>query len=345
MPEAGARPVLDALDAAAARRRPARGRDPGPAASARGWPSPCPSAVGARTDGFLAVGERVGRRRLHGGGPRLRADPGPAGGRRPGDGPPPSRRPREAAARPRDADRARDPAQPLPARPPAASPASRSRRRAWPCYEVGGDHYDFIPLGGERLGPRHRRRVRQGRARQHPHGVRARVAARAGRQRAPGPCSWCGSTGSSSRARRTNRYVTLFYGELDPARRRLGLRQRRARAALLAGRGRRGGRGSASGGPVLGLLESARYEHGARSSSVPATLVAMVTDGATEALSPDDEEFGDDAAARAPRVRGRATAPRRVVRRVSERRPRMGRGPPAAPTISPPRAEGASDGR
>jgi serine phosphatase RsbU (regulator of sigma subunit) len=47
-------------------------------------------------------------------------------------------------------------------------------------------------------------------------------------------------------------------------------------------------------------------------------MVAMVTDGATEALSPDDEEFGDERlrALLTMAVGDRAEA---VVRRVSER--------------------------
>src|SRR5262249_21994341 len=72
----------------------------------------------------------------------------------------------------------------------------------------------------------------------------------------------------------------------------------------------------ATGGPVLGLLEHAAYET-AELEMAPGELVAMVTDGATEALSPEDEEFGDQrlssllASAAAERAEG-------VVRRVSD---------------------------
>ena len=57
--------------------------------------------------------------------------------------------------------------------------------------------------------------------------------------------------------------------------------------------GRRRAERLGTGGPVLGLLDDARYEVAAIQME-PGEVVAMVTDGATEALSPEDEEFGDD---------------------------------------------------
>jgi sigma-B regulation protein RsbU (phosphoserine phosphatase) len=47
------------------------------------------------------------------------------------------------------------------------------------------------------------------------------------------------------------------------------------------------------GGPVLGLIEDASYEAG-EAVLAAGDLVAMVTDGVTEALSPDDQEFADE---------------------------------------------------
>jgi sigma-B regulation protein RsbU (phosphoserine phosphatase) len=47
------------------------------------------------------------------------------------------------------------------------------------------------------------------------------------------------------------------------------------------------------GGPVLGLLDEVAFECG-EVDLASGDVLAMVTDGATEALSPDDEEFGDD---------------------------------------------------
>jgi sigma-B regulation protein RsbU (phosphoserine phosphatase) len=88
-----------------------------------------------------------------------------------------------------------------------------------------------------------------------------------------------------------NRYVTLFYAELDPVRRTLGY--------VNAGHVppfwiRADGRSSRleEGGPVLGLLGDPPFARGEVTIG-RGELVAMVTDGATEAASAKDEEFGD----------------------------------------------------
>ena len=76
---------------------------------------------------------------------------------------------------------------------------------------------------------------------------------------------------------------------------------------------------------MLGLLESARYDM-AEVQLAPGELVAMVTDGATEALSPDDEEFGEDRL-RALIESACGECAEAVVGRVSER-VREWAGPP-----------------
>jgi sigma-B regulation protein RsbU (phosphoserine phosphatase) len=47
------------------------------------------------------------------------------------------------------------------------------------------------------------------------------------------------------------------------------------------------------GGPALGLLPEAAYAVGELALG-PDDLVAIVTDGVSEAMSPEDVEFGDD---------------------------------------------------
>jgi serine phosphatase RsbU (regulator of sigma subunit) len=90
----------------------------------------------------------------------------------------------------------------------------------------------------------------------------------------------------------TSRYVTLFYGELDPARRTLVY----VNAGHVPPYVAKAGGGEArltAGGPVLGLLEDVSLE--AREIALdPGDLVAVVTDGATEAQDPSGEELGDE---------------------------------------------------
>jgi sigma-B regulation protein RsbU (phosphoserine phosphatase) len=95
----------------------------------------------------------------------------------------------------------------------------------------------------------------------------------------------------------TSRYVTLFYGELDPVRRRLAY----VNAGHVPPYVRRGdGREErlTAGGPVLGLLEDVSLEEGALDFGA-GDLLAVVTDGATEAQNPAGEEYGDGRVRRA----------------------------------------------
>jgi sigma-B regulation protein RsbU (phosphoserine phosphatase) len=160
-----------------------------------------------------------------------------------------------------------------------------------PCYEVGGDSYDWIPLDGGRLALV----VVDVSGKGVPASllmasVHASVRALAGTT-APAALLerlnrfLCASTP-------TSRFVTLFYAELDPATRRL--------AYVNAGhvppyRVARGGAVSrlAGGGPALGLLGDASYEAG-EVDLEPGDVVAVVTDGVTEATAAGDREFGDD---------------------------------------------------
>jgi sigma-B regulation protein RsbU (phosphoserine phosphatase) len=159
------------------------------------------------------------------------------------------------------------------------------------CYQVGGDHYDVIPL---------------------PDGRVALVIADVSGKGAPASLlmasvhAWLRALAGSAppaclveRLNRflfentqDNRYVTLFYGELDAASRRLLY----VNAGHIAPYRMPSGSGVperlTAGGPVLGLLEKPAFEQG-ESVLGGGDRLAMVTDGVTEALSPDDEEFGD----------------------------------------------------
>jgi sigma-B regulation protein RsbU (phosphoserine phosphatase) len=159
------------------------------------------------------------------------------------------------------------------------------------CYQVGGDHYDHIPLrdGGLALA------IADVSGKGTPASilmasVHAWLRALAGS--APPALLMERLSRFLFENTQDNRYVTLFYAELAAD----GRRVRYVNAGhvppyLIAADGscRRLG----EGGPVLGLLESMPYEVGDLRLG-PGDLLAMVTDGATEALSTADEEFGDD---------------------------------------------------
>jgi sigma-B regulation protein RsbU (phosphoserine phosphatase) len=89
----------------------------------------------------------------------------------------------------------------------------------------------------------------------------------------------------------SNKYVTLFYAELNPKRRRLSyVNAGHVPPFLLRASGER--ERLTEGGPVLGLLEGARFEVGEIELET-GDMLAVSTDGVTEAQSPDDLEFGD----------------------------------------------------
>jgi phosphoserine phosphatase RsbU/P len=97
-----------------------------------------------------------------------------------------------------------------------------------------------------------------------------------------------------------NRYATFFYGQYDPGTRRLSyvnaghnapmvFRPRAGEVDLLRVEG---------GGPVIGLLPTAAYTQCAIDLA-PGDLLLGYTDGVSEAMNPDDEEWGEERMAEA----------------------------------------------
>jgi sigma-B regulation protein RsbU (phosphoserine phosphatase) len=162
--------------------------------------------------------------------------------------------------------------------------------RSIPCHEVGGDHYDFIPLPGGRWALA----VADVSGKGTPAsllmaGVHAWLRALAGTATPVVLMQklnrfMCENT-------EAQRYVTLFYGELDPLLGRLVyVNAGHVPPFLLRADGRR--ERLTDGGPVLGLIEDAEYELGQASLAV-SDVLAMVTDGVTEAFSEEEVEVGD----------------------------------------------------
>jgi phosphoserine phosphatase RsbU/P len=163
------------------------------------------------------------------------------------------------------------------------------------CFQVGGDYYDFLPLEEGRLGLVIADVSGKGTpASLMMASVHAWLRAMAGTARPTQVLERLDRFLHAST--QTSRYVTLFYGELDPARRHLTyvnaghvppyLRRADGREERLT-----------AGGPVLGLVDDVSLEAGELALG-PGDLLAAVTDGVTEAVSPAGEEFGDE------RVRG-----------------------------------------
>ncbi len=201
----------------------------------------------------------------------------------------------------------------LPQRPPELAGfevAAESR----PCYEVGGDSYDWIPLGAERIALVIADVAGKGTpASLLMASVHAFVHAIAGTAT---PVQVIERLNRFLLARtQTSRFVTLVYAELDAATGRL--------AYVNAGhvppyRVARDGTVSRllEGGPAPGLLAEASYDVGELRLE-PGELVAMVTDGVTEAMSPDEQEFGDDRVCETLRAMTGASAPAVLQRLVS----------------------------
>jgi len=185
-----------------------------------------------------------------------------------------------------------------------------------PCQEVGGDLYDFIPLDGGRLALT----VADVSGKGAPASilmasVHASLRAMAG---SSPPAALMGRLNRFLReSTQENKYVTLFYAELDPG----------ARRVVYVNGGhvppcRVGADGECerllAGGPALGLLEGADYQSG-EAALAPGDVLAIVTDGVTEATSPEDREFGEEGllrVLRAQRMQGADAVLDALVRSV-----------------------------
>jgi sigma-B regulation protein RsbU (phosphoserine phosphatase) len=159
------------------------------------------------------------------------------------------------------------------------------------CYEVGGDCYDWIRLGSGRLAL-----VVADVAGKGTPASLLMASASASVQALAGtlaPAQLIERLNGFIFARtQTNRYVTLFYAELDAAAGRL--------TYVNAGhvppyRAARDGTVTRllGNGPALGLLDAVSYE-ACQVTLEPGDVLAVVTDGVTDANASDDREFGDE---------------------------------------------------
>jgi sigma-B regulation protein RsbU (phosphoserine phosphatase) len=158
------------------------------------------------------------------------------------------------------------------------------------CFEVGGDHYDFIHLEDGRLAFA----VADVSGKGTPASilmasVHASLRALAGAS--PPGALMTRLNRFLYESTQANKFVTLFFGELDPVKKRVRfVNAGHVPPYLLRAEGRV--ERLEVGGPAVGLLEEAAFPEG-EVQMAPGDTLAIVTDGATEALSPGGEELDD----------------------------------------------------
>src|SRR5687768_14161986 len=161
---------------------------------------------------------------------------------------------------------------------------------SFPCYEIGGDYYDFIERDDGRLVIALGDVSGKGTAAALlMSSLHASVHAQAG--------SHDTLSETISAVNRyladnipPNRFVTLFYAELDPASGSLSFLNAGHNPPLIihsAGTVEQ----LASGGLPLGIKPDAEYREG-RTQLQPGDVLVIYSDGVTEAASPNGEEFG-----------------------------------------------------
>jgi len=161
-----------------------------------------------------------------------------------------------------------------------------------PAQGVGGDYYDFLELSGGRLGIALGDVAGKG----IPAALlMASLQASLRGQRLSGPAD-LGQLMTNlnfliHEASPDNRYATFFYGELDPATRRLEYVNAGHNAPMLF-RASGGVERLKATGTVVGLVEAGRFEQ--RAVTVrPGDLLLVFSDGISEAMNPAEEEWGE----------------------------------------------------
>ena len=190
---------------------------------------------------------------------------------------------------------------------------------AWrPARIVGGDYFDVMRLGENRLAICIADVVGKGvSAALLMANVQATVRAFAHDSESPaGLCSRINSVLCGNIA--TEKFVTFFYGVLDAARRTLQYCDAGHPPPMLVSSDSI--RQLAVDGAVLGVFPTWKYEDSTISLS-PGDRLLLFTDGITEASGPDGREFGEDkiaALAKANRASSASELNSRVLARASD---------------------------
>jgi putative ABC transport system permease protein len=184
----------------------------------------------------------------------------------------------------------------LPPHPPRCGDATLAAYTL-PARTVGGDYYDFLELPGERIGIAMADVAGKGIAAALLMSV-VQASLRVISVDAEIPSSQLAAKMNRflySSTTGTNKYATFFYAQLEERGRRLRYVNAGHNAPYLMRRTQAGVETMelSAGGTVLGLFAETTYEDTCI-DLCPGDLLVAYTDGVTEALNPDGEEFGEE---------------------------------------------------
>jgi sigma-B regulation protein RsbU (phosphoserine phosphatase) len=161
-----------------------------------------------------------------------------------------------------------------------------------PAFQVGGDYYDFLALPGGRLGIAIGDVSGKGIAASL---MMASLQASLRSEATRGPDNLSSALSNINRlvyeASSSNRYATFFYGQYDPATGRFDYVNAGHNPPILVQEGKviR----LEEGGAVIGLLDNCEYAQGSVTIR-PGDCLLAFTDGISEAMNEEDEEWGEE---------------------------------------------------
>jgi sigma-B regulation protein RsbU (phosphoserine phosphatase) len=163
---------------------------------------------------------------------------------------------------------------------------------SYPAREVGGDYYDFIHLGPERLGVVIVDVSGKGvPASLLMSNIQATLRVQAVTSHSPGHCITEANT-ALHKSTAADKYATLFYGILDMKERTFTSTNAGHNAPMLMSHGACCRR-LETGGIVLGMLPDIPYQE-EKTQLNSGDLLVMFSDGITEAMNDQEEEFGEE---------------------------------------------------
>lgn len=178
---------------------------------------------------------------------------------------------------------------------PECPPASRGIQLAGvsvPARSVGGDYYDFLDLGNNRIGLALADVAGKGIAAALIMSVvQASLRSLAGTEGVPLAQLAAKMNRLLHRSTGASSYATFFYAEIDEAERRLRYVNAGHNPPFLLRDGEI--QELPAGGTIIGMFAQSTYEEGMLDLA-PGDVLLAFTDGVPEALDPKDEEFGEE---------------------------------------------------